>query len=327
MKKINWGILGLGRIAGKFAQDLRLVKGTRLHAVASRNLEKAKDFGEHYGATHHFGSYEEMLNCPDLDVVYISTPHVFHCENSLLFLKKGIGVLVEKPAGMNFAEVEKMVACAKKHHTFFMEAMWTRFFPLIQRAIDISKSGELGDLKTLRADFGFHQDFDPKSRLFDKELGGGGILDVGIYPLFLSLLLFGKPKSIFAKATIGKTGVDETTHMVLEYDNNKTAQLFCSINDMTEVEASLYGSEGSLKLHSRFHHPKQMSYGKYYENQISEFHKYSGFGYQFEIEAVNADLHAGRFENEQMTHQLSLDLSELLDQVRAAAGVSYPQDL
>lgn len=323
MKKINWGILGLGRIAGKFAQDLRSVKGARLHAVASRSLEKATDFGEHYGAANCFGSYEAMLNCPDLDVVYISTPHVFHCENSLLFLKKGIGVLVEKPAGMNLAEVEKMVACARKHNAFFMEAMWTRFFPLIQRTIDISKSGELGDLKTLRADFGFHQNFDPKSRLFDKNLGGGGILDVGIYPLFLSLLLFGKPKSIFVKATIGKTDVDETAHMVLEYENNKTAQLFCSINDMTEVEASLYGSEGSLKLHSRFHHPKKMTYGKYYENQISEFHKYSGFGYQFEVEAVNANLLVGQIENKLMTHQLSLDLCQLLDSVRAAAGILY----
>lgn len=326
MRKINWGIVGLGRIAGKFVQDLRLVEGAQLHAVASRSLEKAEKFGTHYGANHFYGSYEDLLDCPDLDVVYISTPHVFHCENAMMFLKKGIGVMVEKPAGMNLTEVKKMVACAKKHNTFLMEAMWTRFFPLIQRVIDLSKDGELGELKTLRADFGFHQKYDPANRVQDKKLGGGGILDIGIYPVFLSLLLFGKPKSIFAKSRIGKSDVDDTTHIFLEFENDRAGELFCSIRELTEVEAILYGSEGKLKLHSQFHHPKKISYGKYYESETLEFHDYPGFGYQFEIEAVCKDLIAGRVENELMTHQLSIDLIEILDKIRKVAGVSYEQD-
>lgn len=326
MRKINWGIVGLGRIAGKFVQDLRLVEGAQLHAVASRSLEKAEKFGNHYGSNHFYGSYEDLLNCPDLDVVYISTPHVFHCENAMMFLKKGIAVMVEKPAGMNLTEVKKMVACAKKHNTFLMEAMWTRFFPLIQRVIDLSKNGELGEIKTLCADFGFHQKPDPANRVQNKNLGGGGILDVGIYPVFLSLLLFGKPISIFAKTRIGESGVDESTHIFLEFENNRSGQFFCSIKELTEVEATIYGSEGKLKLHPRFHHPKKISYGKYYESEVSEFNNYPGFGYQFETEAVCNDLRAGRVENQLMTHQLSIDLMEVLDKIRKVAGVRYEQD-
>lgn len=326
MRPINWGIVGLGRIAHKFTQDLRLVKGARLHAVASRSLEKATAFAEQYQATHHFGSYEELVNCPDLDVVYIATPHAQHLENTLLFLKNKIAVLCEKPLGMNSQEVNQMIAFAKSHDTYLMEAMWTRFFPTIKSAVELVQSGRIGELKTLRADFGFHKAWDPTDRVLMKELGGGGILDVGIYPLFLSLLFFGKPKEVIAKTTAHRSGVDDSSAITLIYDDEKLASLYCSVTTLTPVEATIYGSRGSLKLHSRFHQPKTLSYGNYYEETITQTTPHLGNGYLFEIEAVGNDLRAGRKESELMTHQMSRDLMELLDQVRSAAGVEYPQD-
>ena len=326
MRPINWGIVGLGRIAHKFTQDLRLVKGARLHAVASRSLDKGAAFAEQYQATHHFGSYEELVNCPDLDVVYIATPHTQHLENSHLFLKNKIAVLCEKPLAINSQQVEKILAFAKSHDTYLMEAMWTRFFPTIKESIALVKSGVIGEMKTMRADFGFHKAWDPTDRVLKKELGGGGILDVGIYPLFLSLLFLGKPKEVIAKSTKHRSGVDDSTAITLIYENEKMASLYCSVSTLTPVEATIYGTKGSLKLHSRFHQPKTLSYGNYYEDIITKTTPHLGNGYLYEIEAVNNDIRAGKKENDLMTHQMSRDLMELLDQVRKAANITYPQD-
>lgn len=326
MRPINWGIVGLGKIAHKFTQDIRLVPGARLHAVASRSSEKAAAFAEQYQATHHFGSYEELINCPDLDVVYIATPHAQHLENTQLFLKNKIAVLCEKPLAINSQQVNHMLAFAKSHDTYLMEAMWTRFFPTIKESIELIKSGTIGDVKTMRADFGFHKSWDPTDRVLIKELGGGGILDVGIYPLFVSLLFLGKPKEVIAKSTTHRSGVDDSTAITLIYEDERIASLYCSVTTLTPVEATIYGTKGSLKLHSRFHQPKTLSYGNYYEENITKTTSHLGNGYLYEIEAVGNDLRANKKENELMTHQMSRDLMELLDRVRAAAGLIYPQD-
>lgn len=326
MKAINWGIVGLGRIAHKFAQDIRLVEGARLHAVASRTLSKAKSFAEQYNSNHHFGSYEELVNCEGLDVVYIATPHVFHCENTILFLKNKIPVLCEKPMGMNLREVQKMVASAQENDTFLMQAIWSRFFPLIEKTKSIIGEGRIGKIKSLNADFGFRMQWNPNDRVLDKKLGGGGILDVGIYNLFLCQLLLGQPNEIYASSKLNELGVDEITNIILHYDGGVMANLYCSISTQTDVEAFIYGEKGKLKIHGRFHQPKTISFGDYYGEITTLNNAYKGNGYQFEIEAVGKDLVANKKENDLLTHQFSLDLTELIDKVRMAAGVVYSQD-
>ncbi|MGB7784631.1 MAG: Gfo/Idh/MocA family oxidoreductase, partial [Salinimicrobium sp.] len=208
-REIKWGIIGPGQIARKFARSLQEVDDAQLYAVASRTLERAEAFAEETGAAKAFGSYEEMLMDAEVDVVYIATPHVFHKEHTLLSLKHGKPVLCEKPFAINRAQVKEMISNAKEKRVFLMEAMWTPFLPHIIYLREVLSSGKYGKVKRLTADFGFAAAFDKNGRLFKKSLGGGSLLDIGIYPIFLALHTLGKPEKISAKAQMSSTNVDE----------------------------------------------------------------------------------------------------------------------
>ena len=176
----RWGILAPGKIAHKFAAGLPFVPGAELYAIGSRNSEKAKEFATQYHAPVSYGSYEALAGDPKVDIIYIATPHAFHMDNTLLCLKNGKAVLCEKPLAMNLRQVQAMVQAARDNNSFLMEALWSRFLPNITKAKEILKSGKIGRATHLVADFGFKADFDPKSRLFDPNLGGGALLDIGI---------------------------------------------------------------------------------------------------------------------------------------------------
>jgi len=194
---IRWGIVGLGGIAHKFASDLKLVDNTEIVAVASRSIDKAKEFQEQYKAKHAFGSYKELFTCDEVDVIYIATPHTSHKELSIQAMNHGKHVLCEKPAGINRGEVAEMVLVANKNKVFLMEALWARFNPSILKAKELVDSGAMGTLRYLHADFAFFALNKPEDgRLLNPELGGGTLLDIGIYPIFLSYLLLGKPNKI-----------------------------------------------------------------------------------------------------------------------------------
>ncbi len=324
-KTYNWGIIGLGHIAHKFAQDLLITKNARLHAVASRSLEKATAFAELYHVPHYFGSYEEMVKCPDIDVIYIATPHTFHCEHTLLCLKHQIPVLCEKPFAMNAREVESMIALAKAQDTFLMEALWTRFLPTIRKTLELIDNGTIGKVLTLKADFGYKAIFDPKNRIFNHQLGGGSLLDVGIYPIFLSLLLFGKPTSIKAVTSIGQTNVDETCGILLQYPGHKMAILHSSIIADTGTEAIICGERGNIKINTRWHEPTSLTLNLKNKEPQDFFFNYRGNGYEYEIQELMKCLDRGMLESLKMSHDFSLDLIELLDAIRIEAGIYYPK--
>lgn len=327
MAKIyNWGIIGLGKIAHKFAEDLSVINSGRLHAVASRSLEKAVTFGKQYNVKHCYGSYEEIINCPDLDVVYIATPHVLHCENAILCLSNQVPVLCEKPFAMNAVEVRRMIAAAKNNNTFLMEALWTRFLPTIQKTLSIIEKGTIGEVKTLKADFGFNAPVDPESRVFNQHLGGGSLLDVGIYPVFLSLLLLGKPTNIKAIATFGKTNVDENCGAILKYPNNKMALLHSSIVTKTTTEAYIYGTKGTIRINTRWHEPTSLTLMIDGQEPQDIFFDFDSNGYRYEAEEVQKCLRAGKLMSDLMSHHFSLDLIELLDEIRMIAGIHYPNN-
>ena len=329
-KTINWGIVGLGKIARHFANDLKLTPHAKLHAVASRSIEKAKIFAEDFDATHFYGSYEELLACPDLDVVYIATPHPMHCENALLFLKEGIPVLCEKPFAMNLEEVERMISAARESNTFLMEAIWTRFLPMTKKLLELVDSGVIGELVSVKADFGFQAPVDLESRLYNKKLGGGSLLDIGIYPLFLAQLLFNRNQTttdnfpeVKAFAQIGKTGIDENCSMLLRFSPNQHAVLDATVVNDTPVEAHIYGTKGSIKIHQRWHESKKLRLtvkGK----APQEFHfQYAARGYRFEAEEVGNCLRAGKRESELLPLSFSRGLIKLLDAVRQEIGLEY----
>ena len=240
MKKIKWGIIGLGNIANKFAQAVTKMQNTELIAVASRTKEKSEHFGNKYGVVKEkcYGTYEEIVRDNDVDVIYIAVPHSMHKEISILCLENKKAVLCEKPVTLNEEEVVEVINCAKENKTFFMEAMKTRFLPVHKEVRRIIKNGEIGEVKLIQADFGFFTEFNEENRLFNPKLGGGALLDVGIYPIsYGAWLMEEEPSSIKSNIFVGKTGVDENVSAIISYKNGKEVHVYAAINLNTVREA------------------------------------------------------------------------------------------
>jgi len=251
--KIRWGIVGLGSIAHHFAKDLRLVDDAQLAAVASRSLDKAKAFALEYKSENAFGSYLELFQSNAVDVIYIATPHNSHADLAIQAMENGKHVLCEKPMGVNSQEVTQMINAAQKNSVFLMEALWSRFNPVIQKVKALVSEKSIGDVSYLNADFGFYAlDRDVNARLLNPELAGGTILDIGIYPIFLSYLLFGLPDKIMATSNFGATGAEIQTSMIFSYPKAQ-AVLYSGFTSKAEMKAEISGSEGSLFIHPRWH--------------------------------------------------------------------------
>lgn len=321
-KQINWGMIGLGKIARRFAEDLMRSKHSKLQGVASRDINKAKEFGSTFNSVRCYGSYEELACDPDIDVVYIATPHAFHHDHTMICLKNDKAVLCEKPMGINAGEVKSMAEEARSRNLFLMEAVWTRFIPATAKLLELIQNGVIGDLSFIRADFGFRSAHDPESRLYNKALGGGSLLDIGIYPVYLSLLTLGIPTEIKAMARITETDVDSYCSMLLSYENGAKAVLESTIEADTPTEAYLHGSRGSLKLHSRFHHSEKITISGNGEEEILDI-KYQGNGLIYEIEEVNSCLLQNRTESSKLPLQTSLNLITVLDHIKKEIGLSY----
>lgn len=323
---IRWGIIGPGKIAHQFAEDLRPLADTQLLAVAGRDTARCQAFAAAHGIPHAFDDVAAMLALPELDVVYVATPHSSHCALTLQCLAAGKAVLCEKPWAINAAEAESMAAAARRQGVFLMEALWTRFLPTTLKILDIIALGTIGTVESIKADFGFRTAFDPASRLFDPQLGGGALLDIGIYPVFLSQLLLGTPGSVQVAGRLAPSGVDAETAVLLTYPSGQIAQLHCTIGTHTKTEAFIHGSLGSIHWHTRWHEPTSFSVilpGKAIENHFFDF---TTRGYSYEAERVNACLRDGLTECPELPLDFSLSLTRLLDDIRRRVGVVYPAD-
>ena len=319
----RWGILGPGRIAHKFAQDLRTLPDAQLYAVASSDQQRADAFAQEYAIPHAFGTYEELLTLPDLDVVYVATPHIKHHENVMMLLNGGISVLGEKPFAMNGEQVRDMVSTARNKGIFLMEALWSRFMPGIRHALELTQSGAIGKIVSVKADFGFKAPFAPENRLFNKELGGGALLDIGIYPLFLSYLILGNPTKIKALASFGTTDVDEQCGMVLSYEGGQLALLDSTLRAKTDCVGIIQGETGQIRIHGRFHETTAVTLQpEDGESNTVAFDRQT-HGYDYEAQHVMACLAEGRTESPLWSLDDSLNLINLLDAVRAEAGIHY----
>jgi predicted dehydrogenase len=320
----NWGIIGLGNIAETFAGDLELLPNANLYAVASRSQQKADLFAKKHGATHAYGCYEDIVNNKNIDIIYIATPHSLHFENTAMCLTNRIPVLCEKPLAINSAEVKRMITLSKANGTFLMEAMWTMFLPSIEKTLELVNEKAIGNIKIVRADFGIRAKKDVNNRLYNNALGGGSLLDVGIYPVFLSLLLLGMPSFIKAAAHIGPTNVDESCGITMKYDNGQIASLFSSIVARTGIEAEIIGEGGRIKLHSLFFMPTKLTLIR--ENARPEIiePEYKGKGYAYEAEEAMHCLENGMVESKKMSHAFSIQLMDILDKIRKECGIHYP---
>lgn len=325
-KTINWGILGLGGIAEKFAQSLVSVPNAKLYAVGSLLADKAKKFAKKHNAPIYYGSYEELAVDSKVDVIYVATPHVLHCENTLMCIRYGKAVLCEKPFAMNAKEVLQMVSLAKEKNVFLMEALWTRFLPTIIKTLELIKSGVIGEIVHMKSDFGNKAHFDPDKRLFNKELGGGSLLDIGIYPVFIALLLLGEPDEISAEAIIGKTGVDENFSAVFKYNNGQLATLFSTFIANSPVETDIYGTKGYIRINRMWHIPTYLTLVMNDGHSEDIKFKYKNNGYDYEAEEVTNCLLKGQKESSVMPLDFSIKLINLLDKLRKICNIRYSMD-
>lgn len=325
-KTYNWAILGCGKIARKFANDLKLLPNAKLYAAASRSIDNAQAFARELGFEKAYGSYEEMVNDPEVDVVYIASPHSHHCEHALLCLNHRKAVLCEKAFALNSREVNLMTAAARANQTFLMEAFWTMFQPSFLKAMEIIRSGELGALKMVRSDFSFNAEYDPEKRLYNVDLGGGSLLDIGIYPVFMSLMALGKPSEIKTMARFCPTGAEESILMSFGYANGAMASLVSSFAAHSSIQTEFAFENGFVRLNRRFHTPTTLTYWKNWEEEKTMvFDQGAGQGYELEAAHVMECLDAGKTESDRMPWSVSADLMEILDRVRQDAGIVFPK--
>ncbi|MEN9444082.1 MAG: hypothetical protein RIS47_972 [Bacteroidota bacterium] len=320
--EIKWGILGTGFIARKMAEALAFVPNAKLYAIASRNLDTAQKFADEFAVVKAYGSYEELAADPEIDLVYIGTPHPFHFPNTMMCLEQGKGVLCEKPFAMNRMEVDLMVESARSKNLFLMEAFWTRFLPHFRFLETSLDSGKIGTITKIEADFGVKSTFDPDGRFFNKDLGGGALLDIGIYPCFLPYFILGQPDGIEATATIGETDVDISDDIIFHYPDGQVANLQCTFLEETPTEATILGSDGSFRLHHKWFLPTTITHTDCFGNEehLSFPHLCNGYEYEA-IEATECML-SGITESELMPHEFSQGLISLLDSIREIQGVN-----
>ena len=318
-KTYKWGILGAARISGKFAEGLKILPNAERYAVASRSQERAEAFREKHDFVKAFGSYEEMLADPDLEIVYIATTNNLHFEHTMMCLEAGKAVLCEKPFASDLTQVEQMVNKAREKNTFLMEALWSRFIPSMIQFKELVENGAIQRPLLLQCNFGFISPFDPVNRIYDPALGGGSIPDIGIYPIFTSMYLFGKPESIEVMSVPAPTGTDWTTSILFKHKKKEISMLTSSFEMILDNEARVYGEGGFLKLHSMFHMPTRLTLrtndGK--ETEIPLNH--TGNGYNYEAAEVMDCLDKGLIESPSLPHAFSMELMQVLDEVSRKA--------
>ncbi|MEM9547674.1 MAG: Gfo/Idh/MocA family oxidoreductase [Bacteroidota bacterium] len=320
--KLRWGILGPGKIANKFVKDLLLIDDCELASVASRSLEKAENFARIYGAKHFYSSYKDLFEDKDIDIIYIATPHNSHMKFALEALNHGKHVLCEKPLAINKEQVSALIHAARTNNVFLMEAFWTRFNPTMEAVLSKIKNDEIGEVNYINADFCFYKDADPDSRLFNLELAGGALLDVGVYPIFLSYMIMGYPEDILATALLHKTGADLQTSAILKY-NKGLSTLNCGFRSHSDMVAKIYGTGGKIFIDDRWH--ESSGYRVEKDGEVQAFsHPTLGKGFSYEIQECVRCIQAGKIESEKWSHQDSLNLISICDEVRRQVGVKYP---
>lgn len=320
---VRWGILGPGSIARQFVSDLSGLEQASLAAVASRSMQRALQFAEEYGFARAYDSYQALADDPQVDIIYVATPHPFHKEHTLLSLQGGKAVLCEKPLGINAAQVQEMIDQAQRRDLFLMEAMWTRFLPVMARVREWLDQDRIGKVRLVQADFGFCTPWQPKGRLLNPELAGGALLDVGVYVVALAAMILGSdPERIQASGHLGKTGVDEQTALLLSYADGAIADLFCAVRTETQQKAIIYGSKGRIEIPD-FWHAESALLQK--DDRILEKANGSA-GYQFEAAYAMACLEESLTESAIMPLADSLAIAKILEKARQQLGLQYPME-
>jgi len=320
---IRWGIAGTGKIASSFAAGLAELEDASLVAVASRSVEGAEAFGARFAAPHRHASYEALAEDPDVDVVYVASPHHRHEADALLYLAAGKPVLCEKAFALDAAQSERMIGAARDRGLFLMEAMWSRFLPSYRTLVDLVASGRIGEPRLVEADFGFRAPLDPSHRLFDLGLGGGALLDLGVYPIQLSSLVLGPPDRIAAVAHLGETGADEQVAAVLHHPAGTIGVVKAAIRTALTCTARIAGTEGSIALPAFMHACDHLTVTVGRDSERMDC-PIGGQGLRFEAIEVQRCLREGLTESPVMPQAETLSIMRTMDEIRAQIGLVYP---
>lgn len=323
---VRWGILGTGGIARAFAEGLAETPGAVLAAVGSRTLASAQSFARDFNVPAAYGSYAALAGASGVDIIYIGTPHPMHADNAMLALRGGKAVLCEKPFTMNLREAEQVVGLARANKLFLMEAMWSRFMPALAEVRRIIASGEIGEVHQLHADFGFASTRDPAHRVNDRELGGGALLDLGIYPLSMASALLGPIANVQAQATLNDAGIDVATGFTLRHHNGGMSICSCSLRARTPCELTVSGSLGNVRMNTMFHLSPSVTVTLSDGTARTMATPFLGNGYVHEALEAGRCLREGLLESPGMPHHETLALMGILDTIRAQVGVHYPAD-
>lgn len=323
---VRWGILGTGKISRAFANALKDVPGAVLAGVGSRSPDKAADFAAEFGAQASYGACELLVQAPDIDLVYIGTPHPQHADNALMALRAGKGVLCEKPFTMNLREAEQVVTLARARGLFLMEAMWTRYLPAYQEVQRILASGEIGRPRQVVADFGFAAQFGPEHRVFNPDLGGGALLDLGIYPLSIAAGLLGPVAQVRAMAEMGPTGVDVQTGFTLLHEGGGMSVCSCSLQARTPAELTVSGERGQVRMNTMFHRATSVTVTLDDGTVRTIDTPYLGNGYVHEVIEAQRCWRAGLLESPAMPLNETLALVGVMDEIRRQIGLRYEAD-
>jgi predicted dehydrogenase len=326
MEPIRWGVLGAGGIAAKFADDLSASGSSATVAVAARDGARAAEFAARHGITRSYGSYRELVADPDVDVIYVATTHAQHHEHALLALRAGKPVLVEKAFTLNAPQAREVVAEARARELFCMEAMWMRLHPLVGQAVQLVRSGEIGDVVGVRADLSKKFDYDPKGRLFDLDAGGGALLDLGVYPLTLAWLFLGRPDTLQATGSVGRTGTDLTAALQLGYHDGRVGQVYCSADSDSPYAALVTGTEGWVRFEGRMHHPTALTVQVGADERVVAGPAVDGNGFAYEIAEVERCLREGLTESPLVPLDATVAILDVLDDARRQLGVRYRAD-
>jgi predicted dehydrogenase len=324
--KFRWGILAPGTIANKFATSVQALPDAELVAVGSRTLEKAKSFAAKFNIPRAYGTYQELAADPEIDAIYVATPNHLHAEAAILCMEHGRAVLCEKPFAGNVEQAEAMIGCAHSQRVFLMEALWTRFLPVMGVVSEWLEQGRIGELRRLECDFSFRSDAKPDSRLLNPELGGGGLLDVGIYALaFTSWVFGGLPPRVASLAEVGPTGVDEQAGILLLYPRGELAVLTCGVRTQGQISARITGTEGSIEIPTPFY-KAQEAVLKTPQSEVRERRPFLALGYEYEAMEVARCVRAGLPESPAAPLEESLMLTSFMTRLRTEWGVRYPFD-
>ena len=324
--KIKWGIMGTGRIAGSFAIALKNLDDSELYGIGSRSEKNADAFSDEYSVPKSFHDYESLASDPDIDVIYIATPHSLHKENCLMCLEHGKAVLCEKPFTINAAEAAAVINFARDRRLFLMEAMWSRFVPAAIKLKELIEDKIIGDIQYLFAGGAFIPEFDPDHYLFKKELGGGVLLDGGIYPVSLASWLLGYPDRIQSAGRLNSSGIDDHDALLLEYDCGAIAGLHVSMRTQSPPDITVLGSKGKIYVHPAMFCPSKITLSLFDAEETEIALPFASNGYQYEAMEVNRCLREGKIESKVMPLDETLAIMRMMDEIRGQFGLKYPME-